>query len=283
MGLSRLRNISKGILQLICNKKHLDEEMVHIYIEGLVDALEDQADKLPTPCIKLMENIEEIWDFRQFEEISKEEAFLFGSIWGTSKLMKKKIARTKRRSDLSDLVHSYIKYKWIFKEISAKPGIMHKELAHKGGMSASLLTQTLSGMIQNQFITYNHLGREKHYYLLETGEKLYQNMEDEETQKEAPVETSVTALSVDSMQVQKEVPVFKETQFDNVMQRGNLEIYGLVVAAAKKDSFNNYPSSMFDSLTLQNAGNIFQNKVSKERRVPEKGENRCQHMTANLL
>lgn len=31
MGLSRLRNISKGILQLICNKKHLDEEMVHIY------------------------------------------------------------------------------------------------------------------------------------------------------------------------------------------------------------------------------------------------------------
>ena len=182
MGLSRLRNISKGILQLICNKKHLDEEMVHIYIEGLVDALEDQADKLPTPCIKLMENIEEIWDFRQFEEISKEEAFLFGSIWGTSKLMKKKIARTKRRSDLSDLVHSYIKYKWIFKEILAKPGIMHKELAHKGGMSASLLTQTLSGMIKNQFITYNHLGREKHYYLLETGEKLYQNMKEEENQ-----------------------------------------------------------------------------------------------------
>ena len=129
-------------------------------------------------------------------------------------------------------------------------------------MSASLLTQTLSGMIKNQFITYNHLGREKHYYLLETGEKLYQNMKEEENQKEVQAETSVTALSIGSMQVQKEAPVFKETQFDNVMQRGNLEIYGLVVAAAKKDSFNNYPSSMFDSLTLQNAGNIFQNKVS---------------------
>ena len=36
---------------------------------------------------------------------------------------------------------------------------------------------------------------------------------------------------------------------------------------------------MFDSLTLQNAGNIFQIKLV----IPEKGENRCQHMTANLL
>lgn len=182
MKFTRLENICNGLLNLLGKGKRIEEDSIYIYLDGMLDVMEKQTNDWPASYAKLNQYVEQIWDLREIDGLTQEQTFLLGSIWGTAKLMAMKKDREKNKYEINDLASRYLNNKWIFKEICARPGVRHKDLAVKGKRSASGLTQILSQMIQAQLIVCNHMGRENHYYLLDRGEQVYEKIK--ETEKE---------------------------------------------------------------------------------------------------
>lgn len=180
MKFTRLENICNGILQLLGKGKRIEEDNIYIYLDGMLDVMEKQTNEWPASYVKLNHYVGQMWELREIDGLTQEQNFLLGSIWGTAKLMEMKKQREKQKYEITDLASVYFRNKWIFREISASPGVRHKELAAKGKRSASGLTQLLSQMIQKQLIACNHMGRENHYYLLDRGEQVYEKIKEEE-------------------------------------------------------------------------------------------------------
>lgn len=61
-----------------------------------------------------------------------------------------------------------------FKSIHDESGITHKELANKMHTSVSSLSQFVNKIQGNGFFISRPMGREKHYYLTQKGEKIYE-------------------------------------------------------------------------------------------------------------
>ena len=173
----RLGNICRSILDRLNNGRQMDEDSVHIFFEGIVDKLQSMDGKEPPEYQKLVAKMDEMWQYRQLEEISPELIFLCGGLWGGAKVLKLCRKREKQQISLDLLVRKYKSEEWIFRVLSENPGIKHKDLAEKGRVSISRLSQLTATMQREGLITYNRVGREKYYYLRPEGEKVYDRLD----------------------------------------------------------------------------------------------------------
>ena len=272
MKFTRLENICNGLLQLLGKGKRIEEDNIYIYLDGMLDVMEKQTNEWPTSYVKLNHYVGQMWELREIDRLTQEQTFLLGSIWGTAKLMEMKRQREKRRYEITDLASVYFKNKWIFREISARPGVRHIELAAKGKRSASGLTQLLSQMIQKQLIACNHMGRENHYYLLDRGEQVYEKIkEDEKKQRrlkkdQQGMQVLANAIIANNRLGEREVGML------DVQLKSNRDFYKFVFANQLDHGiYNNYLVNEFE----ENKDLINDNMIG-ERDV-------CENPIKNLL
>lgn len=176
---TRLQNISKVILDSIKGKKNIQEEQVSIFLDGIVD-YEQGADErtIPTECQDLEHWIEETWQYRDLSAFSQESTFLLGGLWGAFAMKRIQKRRKKDEFCIEQLVTKYRDYYWFFSAIANNPGIMHKQLAARGGKTSSELSQFVARVYKEDLFSYNRVGREKYYFLQEKGEEVYRRMKE---------------------------------------------------------------------------------------------------------
>lgn len=176
----RLENICESLMELFQKEKRIDEEQVYIFLEGAVDFLNREADEHKTVKLdKLGAYLQKKWQYREIEQMTPEQAFLCGSIWGGAKLLGIKRERKETVFEFHELKKKHSVHYDLLHAISVDPGIKHKDLAGKLKKSTSHLSQYVIDVIRDGLITCSRIGREKYYYLSPLGEQVYDELKKE--------------------------------------------------------------------------------------------------------
>lgn len=174
---TRLGNICRDILMRWREKRSVDEELVYIFFDGILDMLHDSEKDNSIPDYrKVTDRLQDIWQYKDFDKMSKEEIFLYGGLWGGMQMAEINVRRKRQEKSVDELVCAYKNKQWFFDAIASQPGIRHKELAERGNQSTSQLSQFVIKAAKEKLITYNRIGREKYYYLGKKGELVYEKM-----------------------------------------------------------------------------------------------------------
>lgn len=172
----RLRNICRDILAHWYGKRRVDEEQTDIFYEGILDQLDDQEKETAKEYQELAGKLHEMWNYKDFEEMSEEEMFLCGGLLGGVKMLELAARRRDQHQAVSELVQVYEGKRWFLEAISNYPGIRHKDLAERGCQSPSQLSQFIVKAVKEGVVTYNRVGREKYYFLGKRGELVYEEI-----------------------------------------------------------------------------------------------------------
>lgn len=181
---TRLGNICRDILMRWREKRSVDEELVYIFFDGVLDMLHDSEKENSIPDYrKVSGRLQDIWQYKDFEKISKEEIFLYGGLWGGMQMAEINARRKKKEKSVEELICAYKSKQWFFDAIASQPGIRHKDLAERGKQSTSQLSQFVIKAAKEDLITYNRIGREKYYYLGKKGELVLERMKKRKTRR----------------------------------------------------------------------------------------------------
>lgn len=174
---TRLGNICKDILAHWRGEGKIDEEQCYVFFDGVLDKILDPEEELTPDYKKVSAELREVWQYKDFSDLTPEEAFLYGSLWGGIQLAGLCEKRENQRKTVEKLTCVYENKAWFFEAIYKNPGIRHKDLAMKGNQSTSQLSQFVSGVVKEGLIAYDRVGREKYYYLQKRGELVYRGIE----------------------------------------------------------------------------------------------------------
>lgn len=174
---------------LLCEMWNLKEEISEIHVNSffgcILENLTGTTHRMLSNYRKLSDAICELWQYREIDKMSSEQAFLYGSIWGSIKLLRMKDEKVKKQQNMAWLVKKYLKKDKLLKYIYENPGINHKSLAEKLFIAPSQLSQQILSYEKDGLITDDRIGREKYYYLLEVGESVYQKISKEKANTES--------------------------------------------------------------------------------------------------
>lgn len=208
----RLENICQEILAYIEKDYEISEEMVLALAQGLT-FYDGREEKMPSSYIRLLDEIGQKWQYRETEQLSVEQTFIMGSIWGCLQM-----AEARRRYAMNEiskiqqwnvLLKKYKDKVCLLNVIRRQPGIRHKDLAQRSRKSPSQMTQIMTGMVNDRLVTCNYAGREKFYFITELGQKLCQ----EETLKQKQERTS--KLSSEMFRVENDEKDFLQVMMWN--------------------------------------------------------------------
>lgn len=82
----RLYNICKETLMFIERKNEIPEEQVYALMCGLA-FYTGKEKKMPLTYIELQNEISQKWQYREIADLSPEQSFIYGSIFGCIKMM----------------------------------------------------------------------------------------------------------------------------------------------------------------------------------------------------
>ncbi|MCM1123376.1 MAG: MarR family winged helix-turn-helix transcriptional regulator [Eubacterium sp.] len=170
---SPLENVCRNLMNSMDSHKGITEDQAFAFMDELsVEEPKDLAD-MPADYRKLKFSISEVWQYREWQELSPEQAFLYGSVWGSARLFELKQQKRRETDRMKILVPKYRDKYWMFQAIKSQPGILHKELAKKGNISPSRLSQIMDDSDIDFLISHRESGREKYYFLKPQGEELF--------------------------------------------------------------------------------------------------------------
>ncbi|MBO5094729.1 MAG: winged helix-turn-helix transcriptional regulator [Lachnospiraceae bacterium] len=167
--------ICSNLTERLQMKKNIDEEQVNVFLDSVAENLtaEEKPKKKNSGYQALSDFINKLWRYGDFGKTPRLQVFLYGSIWAGVKILERRHKRLDRNKKINELISYYSDKEWILRAIYDKPGIRHKDLAEAGGKSASQLSQIISKASKDELISYHRLGREKYYFLMDSGETVY--------------------------------------------------------------------------------------------------------------
>lgn len=253
MGQTRLINICQDILSRWREKKEIDEEQSYIFMDGILDVFSNPEEETGADYRKVSEELNEMWQYRDFGSLSVEEVFLCGSLWGGIKMAELNRKRLRQQSTIKELSRAYANKLWFFEAISYEPGIRHKDLAQKGGQSTSQLSQFVAGVVKEGLITYNRIGREKYYYLQKRGELVYAELKkqhDLEYQNQMKMAAGINdEISIDtvSQRIRANIQLLSLGQMMSLIQGNSITTEDRAKLTYKFPfALNNYENSIND-------------------------------------
>ncbi len=169
---SPLENVCRNLISDMDSDKNITEDQTLTFMEELsAEEPKDLAD-MPEDYRKLKFSMSEVWRYREWKEMTPEQAFLYGSVWGSARLFELRQQKRRETDRMKLLVPKYRDKYWMFYAIKSQPGILHKELAKKGNISPSRLSQIMDDKDIDVLISQRASGREKYYFLKPQGEEL---------------------------------------------------------------------------------------------------------------
>lgn len=129
--------------------------------------------------------LDEIWQYREWESMSVEQAFLYGQLYGCVKLCEYEEMTARDQQWMEIFVSKYGSDRWeLFHAIAESPGIRHKDLAKRIDQQISRLSQIMNEEDMQELIDHTFTGREKHYFLRPKGKEVLRKMEEERKQQD---------------------------------------------------------------------------------------------------
>lgn len=167
-----LKNVCRNLMNSLTSHKRVTEDQIFRFMEELAKEEPKAQSEMPPDYRRLSFSMGEVWQYQEWKMLSPEQAFLYGSLWGSSKVFELSYQQKLAADQMKILVPKYKSKEWIFRAIKSQPGILHKELAGKGHISPSRLSQIMDDADMDSLISYRLSGREKYYYLKPAGEEL---------------------------------------------------------------------------------------------------------------
>ncbi len=165
-------SICHHVLKDISLSVSLSEDQVLLFFDELASTESQMLGVMEEEFTNLCSAIGEVWQYREWEKMSPEQAFFYGSLWGSIKSFECRHQKSKETDQMKLLVPKFKDKRWLFRAIKSQPGILHKELAAKGKLSPSRLSQIMDDKDMDDLISYRLSGREKYYFLKPRGEEL---------------------------------------------------------------------------------------------------------------
>lgn len=171
-------HICSNLTERLRTKKNIDEEQVNVFLDSVAEnlAAAEKPKKKSSGYQALSDFVNKLWYYGDFGKAARLQIFLYGSIWAGIRMIERRHKKIDRQRKLEELIPYYSDKEWLLRAIYDKPGIRHKDLAKEGGKSVSQLSQIISKASKDALISYHRLGREKYYFLMDSGEAVYQEI-----------------------------------------------------------------------------------------------------------
>lgn len=208
-----LVSIIDDISAHMTSKKELTQELLFSFMKKFIADNGSFFDAGKPESYKAMRSrLNELWQYREWEEMSSEQAFLYGQLYGCVKLCEYREQIRQNTAWFNFLLSKYADSK-LFYIIKKKPGIRHKDLAEKIGLSTGRLSQMMDEEDMRELIASRVMGREKYYFLGAKGEELLQKLE---TQKRKAKKEKLRKAITENVNPFENIFVEKAEKPDNV-------------------------------------------------------------------
>ncbi len=179
-----LDRIIDDISTCMAFKKELTQELLFSFMKKFIADNGSFFDAKKAKSYKAMRSrLNELWQYREWEDMSSEQAFLYGQLFGCVRLCE---YREQSHQDIAWTNYLLSKYEdsKLFYIVKRNPGIRHKDLAQEIGLTAGRLSQMMDEEDTKDLIVSRVMGREKHYFLGAKGEELLQKLEAQKREAE---------------------------------------------------------------------------------------------------
>lgn len=174
---SRFKNVCRNLVDSLISHTRITEDQIFRFMEELAMEEPRALSEMPPDYRKLSFSMGEIWQYQEWKMLPAQQAFLYGSLWGGCKAFESRYQQKLAADQMKTLVPKYKNKEWVFRAIKSQPGILHKELADKGKISPSRLSQIMDDKDIDSLISYRLSGREKYYFLKPRGEELLESLQ----------------------------------------------------------------------------------------------------------
>lgn len=162
--------------QIIHQKGLIRDEMVFHIMDMMSEKFVDSQEDFPERCYEqLLGKLNKLWQYKQLEELSSEQSYLYGGIWGCLSMLSW-IQKKKKTSQRCHTLAEKYQVDSMFTFLSAvykKPGIQNKDLAQICKVSTARISQISNDALGDGLISMQSLGREKSYFIRTSGEAVY--------------------------------------------------------------------------------------------------------------
>lgn len=172
----------KGLIEIILKSfwdfREIPEELLFEFSQKTMQIIQKKAiDEIPDEFSVFENYVEMFWRGKKYNHMSNRFIiYQMGQLLTCTNMLNRLLAEEKREASIEAFADLFKDRAMIFEGMYKERGITHKKLAELSDMSVSALSQFISKNKSEGFFTYRVMGREKHYYLTEYGEKLYFHM-----------------------------------------------------------------------------------------------------------
>lgn len=171
------RDLLEYICEKICEKikrrKPVYEKMImdfSVLIARMIQAGSDSG--LPSSFDKLADSLKEYWFYSAYREEDKELSFSYIRIYQDINVFRAFIENNRYEEDIQNAAVRFRKYYKLLQAIYDNPELTHGDLAEILKLKVSNLSQRISGLIEEEYIYTNRVGKYKFYSLSNKGLEL---------------------------------------------------------------------------------------------------------------
>ncbi len=167
--------IFQEVIECFDDKKDIEDEMLFFILDRMSERfVESQEDTEWQTYGQLLDRLDKIWQYQQFEALTSEQSYLYGGIWGCLSMLscikKKKEASQKCYTTASkyeaDAAFAFLN------AINESPGLQNKKLAQLCSVTTARISQISNEALKDGLISAQTMGKEKSYYIRTMGERV---------------------------------------------------------------------------------------------------------------
>ncbi len=170
-----MNELIKRIFEFILNKEVIPEDLMYEFSQDTMNFVrKKECEDLPEVFGDFQSYVELFWHSRKYNQIQNPKIiYQMGQLLAYVNMISDSVQDEEEELSLEDCANRWKNRYPVFKAVYYERGITHKKLAQLSGLSPSSLSQFLSKIRSEKVFLSRTMGREKHYYLTEKGEKIY--------------------------------------------------------------------------------------------------------------
>lgn len=173
-----MKELAEQILDYIMENREVPEDLLYEFSKETLRIIQSrQTTSIPDTFWDLENYVETFWRCSEFTQ-AENSYFVhqMGQLLSFTNLISIMDDEEQRELSIEDYAEQWRDRYLVFDYIHRHRGITHKTLAEASGMSVSALSQFINKVKWTGVFNCRSMGREKHYYLTEYGEQVYEYM-----------------------------------------------------------------------------------------------------------
>lgn len=199
-----MKELARHILDYIIEDSEVPEDLLYEFSKETLRIIQNrQTTSLPDTFWELENYVETFWRNSEFTHIENPcVLYQMGRLLSSTNLISMMADEEERELSIEDYAEQWRNRYIVFHCIHRQKGITHKMLAEASNMSISALSQFVNKVKWTGVFNCRVMGREKHYYLTEYGEQIYDYMR-RKAEKENPWKINIYNFKVSESKFKK--------------------------------------------------------------------------------